>query len=321
MSRMEEHQLRHVFFPYADDRSTEVVAKGRRFVYYTTAETAYRIIRSKEIWMRSTSTMNDYLEVEHGFDCLNAAYKSESGTLLREAIDSYFPGLTEEVVADFNAWLPGIRRDTYVTCLSEHLEEEDRNGRLSMWRAYGGTAGVAVVINTAALFMQNDTIGVFASPVAYWTQEQVEAELRRIADRIRVNAEYVSSLGRTTTRAVVFNMFYFAILCTKHPGFSEEREWRIIASPQMYESPLLTQAVEVVRAIPQTVQKLRFANHAEAGIVGLELADLLNRLIIGPCEFPDVVLKALRQLLAEAALPEPERLLYVSEIPLRLPQS
>lgn len=321
MSPMEEHQLRHVFFPYADDRSTEVVAKGRRFVYYTTAETTYRIIKNKEIWMRSTRTMNDYSEVEHGFDCLNAAYKSESGMLLRKAIDSCFPGLTEEVVADFNAWLPGIRRDTYIACLSEHLEEEDHSGRLSMWRAYGGTAGVAVVINASALFMQNDGIGVFASPVAYWTQEQVETELRRIAERILANAQYVRDLGRDPTRAVVFNLFRFATLCTKHPGFSEEREWRIIASPLMHNSPLLTQAVEVVRAVPQTVQKLRFANHAEAGIVGLELSDLLNRLIIGPCEFPDVVLKALHQLLAEAALPEPEHLLYVSEIPLRLPQS
>ena len=320
MTPMEEHQLRHVFFPYADDRSKEVIAQGHRFVYYTNAETAYRIIRNREIWMRSTSTMNDYSEVEHGFACLNAAYKSESGTMLRGAIDACYPGLSEEVVAHFNAWLPGIRSDTYITCLSEHLSEEDRNGRLSMWRAYGGKAGVAVVINTAALFLQADGIGVFASPVAYWTQEQVEAELRRVAERIRENSQYVSSLGRETTRGIVFNMFRFALLCTKHPGFAEEREWRIIASPPMHSSPILTQSVEVIRKIPQTVQKLQFANNPEAGIVGLALPDLLNRLIIGPCDYPVVVLQALRQVLQEAEVPQADGLIYVSDIPLRIPQ-
>ena len=41
------------------------------------------------------------------------------------------------------------------------------------------------------------------------------------------------SLGRETVSASAFNMLRFAVLCTKHPGFLEEREWRIIASPRM----------------------------------------------------------------------------------------
>lgn len=316
---MDENQLRHIFFPYTDDRTREVTENGHRFVYYTTAETAFRIIKNKEIWMRNTSTMNDYLEVEHGFGCLNAAYKSDSGVNFRETFDSIFPGLTEEVVAKFNSWLPGIRRDTYISCVSEHLEEEDQNGRLSMWRAYGGNAGVAVVINPAAMFMQNDAVNVFASPVAYWTQAQVEIELQRIARRIREYADDVGALDRSVAANVLFNMFRFAVLCTKHPGFSEEREWRVIASPLMHPSPLLTQTVEIIRGTPQTVQKFGFINHPDAGITGLELPEILNRVIIGPCEFPDVIRKALHQLLLEGAIPEPERLLYTSDIPLRQP--
>lgn len=316
---MEENQLRHIFFPYTDDRTKEVAEKGRRFVYYTTAETAFRIIKNREIWMRNTSTMNDYLEVEHGFECLNAAYKSESGMTFRETMDSIFPGLTEEVVAKFNAWLPGIRRDTYITCVSEHLAEEDQNGRLSMWRAYGGHAGVAVVINPEVMFLQNDSVNVFASPVAYWTQAQVEDELQRVSRRIREHADEVRALDREVAAAVLFNMFRFAVLCTKHPGFSEELEWRVIASPLMNPSPLLTQSVEVIRGTPQTVQKLGLTNLPDLGVVGLELSEILDRLIIGPCEFPDVIRKALHQLLREREIAEPENLLYVSDIPLRLP--
>ena len=36
------------------------------FAYYTTADTAYKIIKNKEIWMRNSSLLNDYKEVKFG---------------------------------------------------------------------------------------------------------------------------------------------------------------------------------------------------------------------------------------------------------------
>jgi hypothetical protein len=61
-------RLKHIFFPYMDLRTREVIAAGGRFVYYTTADTATSILKHRQIWMRSTTTMNDYMEVEHGFE-------------------------------------------------------------------------------------------------------------------------------------------------------------------------------------------------------------------------------------------------------------
>lgn len=269
--------------------------------------------------MRDTSTMNDFLEVEHGFQCLNAAYGSNSGKALRDAIDMHYPDLSAEVLAKFNKWLPAIRQGTYLTCVSEHFDGEDQNGRLSMWRAYGGKAGVALVINPKMMFLPNENIGVFASPVAYWTQPEVEGELLRISQRINENAEFVRGLTREVARDILFNMYHFAVLCTKHPGFSEEREWRIIASPSMYPSPLLNQSIEVIHGTPQTIQKLQLRNHTEKGIVGLDPPEMLNRVIIGPCEYPGVIRRALHQALLGASVSEPEHLIGVSDIPLRAP--
>ena len=39
--------------------------------------------------------------------------------------------------------------DTYLTSISEHRNKEDTFGRLSMWRAYGETTGVALVMNNS----------------------------------------------------------------------------------------------------------------------------------------------------------------------------
>jgi hypothetical protein len=82
-----------------DQKARAVIAAGSRVVYYTTADTATSILRNRQIWMRSTTTMNDYMEVEHGFECLDAAYKAEAGNIFNEALKTCFPGLAEEVMS------------------------------------------------------------------------------------------------------------------------------------------------------------------------------------------------------------------------------
>src|SRR5882724_6602693 len=141
-----QSQLMKIFFPHEFQRTLDALNSRRRFVYYTTADTAISIIPNREVWMRKTSLMNDYREIEHGFDCLNAAYKKHSESL-KAVLNGMFPGFYDKLEEKFNAWLPSFRLDTYITCVSEHDDTEDRHGRLSMWRAYGGMTGVALVVN------------------------------------------------------------------------------------------------------------------------------------------------------------------------------
>lgn len=311
-------RIRRIFFPYTDERTVDLKSRKRRFVHYTSAETACRILQNRQLWMRGTSTMNDYLEVEHGFDCLNAAYKSDAGKSFTSTLNALHPNVVDEAVAAFNEWLPRIRQGTYIACFSEHLDEEDQHGRLSMWRAYGRNSGVALVINPGVMFLQNENTGLVASPVAYWTQSQVEAELKVIADRVNADQGYVRSLGREFVRALAFTMFRFAVLCIKHPGFAEEREWRVIASPSLHPSPLLTPSIEIVGGVPQAVQKLEFRDRPDLSIQGLEIRDVLNRVIIGPNEFPVALTDALAQLLQGAFGSNSVPDVAVSRIPVRL---
>ncbi len=298
-------------------RTRDVIAAGGRFVYYTTADTAARILANRHVWMRSTTAMNDYMEVEHGFDCLNASYKAEPGKIFNSALDACFPGLAAELLELFNAWLPNIRQDTYLLCVSEHLPEEDAHGRLSMWRAYGGQAGVALVLNGGVMFRESHALGAYASPVAYLTPDAFADDFTRIAEAIKSEAAHIRTLDRDTIKTHAFNMLRFAVVCTKHPGFHEEREWRVVASPAMYPSDLLSSSVEIVRGIPQTVLKIDLQDHPDRGLTGLALPELLDRIIIGPCEFPLVVVKAFRNLLTDARVPEPGSKIFVSGIPLR----
>lgn len=266
--------------------------------------------------MRNTAAMNDYLEVEHGFECLNASYKAAPFNI---AINACFPGLADEVRNFFNSWLPSIRRDTYITCVSEHLATEDQHGRLSMWRAYGGQTGVALVLNGAVMFSKSNVLNIFSSPVAYLSPNAFAAQFEQIAKNMESEVDYVKSLGREAVKQIVFNMLRFAVLCTKHPGFHEEREWRVVASPAMHPTPHVTLTVEVVRGTPQTVVKLGLQNHPVQGLVGLAMPELLNRIIIGPCQFPEIIRSAFHRLLEEVGVAEAEKKIIVSDIPLRQP--
>ena len=61
------HQL---FFPYAIAQQERIRKEGTRFVHYTNAQAAMNILRTQEVWMRESSCMNDFMEVQHGYECV-----------------------------------------------------------------------------------------------------------------------------------------------------------------------------------------------------------------------------------------------------------
>lgn len=312
-------QLKEIFLPFSSEAERRIRNSGGRFVYYTTAETAYRILSNHEIWMRSTLTMNDYMEVRHGTDCVLEAYSSAHGKALNAALDRCQPGLAEEVESMFRAWTPGFSGDTFVTCVSEHQNTEDEHGRLSMWRAYGGQSGVAIVLNGAVMFQDTNALAAYASPVAYMNASDVEQQFKRVAAGMEANFELLRSQERAALRSRAFQMLRYASICTKHPGFSEEREWRIVASPIIEASDRMPLEIEVVRGVPQAVLKIKLEDQPDRGLVGLALPQLIDRIIIGPTEYPVVIRRALFHLLELAAVPDPAKKIFNSGIPLRQP--
>jgi hypothetical protein len=160
-------RLNEVFFPYSTAKFRDVRERGTRFVHYTRADAAISIIRNKEVWLRKSTTMNDFMEVEHGIECLQQAYRDTSGEALRKTLEYLSPGAIDKFHALFDGWLPHFRNQTYLMCLSEHDDSEDNLGRLSMWRAYGSSAGVALVLNNNPFVSDSNALDVYTSPVRY----------------------------------------------------------------------------------------------------------------------------------------------------------
>lgn len=314
---MDSQKIRSIFFPIACNAIEDAKRLGNRFAYYTTAEVAYSVLRNKRIWMRSTTTMNDYMEVQYGQNLLLNAINGKPGQTLKVAVDACHSGLFEEARLLVLAWLPGFMADTFITCVSKHLPEEDVLGRLSMWRAYGGKTGVALIFNGDVFALQTDALGAYSSPVSYFDANQFSAAMALVAANIALEKEYVSSLPRERVKNTLFTMFRFAVLCTKHPGFAEEQEWRIVASPALHQSSLLESEIAVVRGVPQPILKIPLENFPEHNITGLAVPQLIRRVIIGPCDFPHVTSRSLWTALAHSNVASPERIIIQSNIPLR----
>jgi hypothetical protein len=116
-----------------------------------------------------------------------------------------------------------------------------------MWRAFGRTTARVALVLTAPL-----TSGVSArlnflfSPVAYFTPAQLNVEMREVIANIGDNRDFLSGLERQRLLAMAFTMLVAGVVCLKHEGFHEEREWRIIYSPKRSPAPLITSSIEVI---------------------------------------------------------------------------
>lgn len=60
----------------------------------------------------------------------------------------------------------------------------------------------------------------------------------------------------------------FAVLSTKHVGFNEEREWRVIYRPFEFASAAVVEKVVAIRSTPQLVYQLPLASPPGMNIPG-----------------------------------------------------
>ena len=314
---LEFERLMGIFHPFMLREWNRVNNSGIKFVHYTSADTAAKIIKSQQVWMRNISCMNDFSEVEHGLKILVTIWDAPIGQHLRRNLDAIFAGLSEELGFLFGRWSHDIRHNSFLSCFSEQKENEYQYGRLSMWRAYGGTSGVAMIMNNDPFLTPSDALGVYASPVLYADKNEFEARFNEVSNNLEMHREHLRSMERSIVLDRMFNVLRMAVLCTKHPGFLEEREWRVIYTTGLARSDRITQDVEVIRNVPQAVYKIPLRDVPDEGLTGISIAKLIHRILIGPTDYAQAVKHAFIKLLLEQGVADAELKVWTSDIPLR----
>jgi|HubBroStandDraft_1064217.scaffolds.fasta_scaffold00328_3 hypothetical protein len=290
-----------------------------RFVHYTDATAALSILDNKRMWMRNTTCMADYREVQHGYDIMHGFFgQSQNANDFHAALDFCAPHAARQALALFDGWWEWIRRETYIISVSEHDSSEDDFGRLSMWRAFGGNATrVALIFDIPWYTGGTQALNVSFSPVSYMDKETFHSALHDIIAKIQINADYLRPLGAELIKSYVFNLLRWGVTCVKHPAFHEEREWRAIYSPTMPGSVPMTASTRVIGGVPQAVYEFPLDETVSPTLYGIHLPKVLTRIIIGPTQYEWAVPRAFVDALERCGVSDASARVHLSKIPLR----
>ena len=86
-----------IFEPGALEEYQNVLARNTRFAYYTSADTAMKVLQSEELWFRNAMVMNDFFEISYGLELIQRTFSGPAGERFREAVDDISERAIESV--------------------------------------------------------------------------------------------------------------------------------------------------------------------------------------------------------------------------------
>lgn len=210
------------------DSSAEYWNEKPLLAHYTSVPVLEAILRNDELWFSNPLFMNDIEEIRFGFNEgvklfltsqeIEKACKKPSLEILRERFSEYCAQFSNDHVLD-----------TYVFCLSEH-KRENLDGILSMWRGYGGNGnGAAIVIDASKIPSSIDSPLIIAKVHYKSYDERLEWIKQRITQFAQLLATYNLPDEKLHVAALAFfHRLKLAAIFSKHSGFDEEKEWRVV---------------------------------------------------------------------------------------------
>jgi hypothetical protein len=292
-----EPVLQAVLWP--DMQPQPVPGEVPLLAHYTSIQTLERISQTGEIWFSNPLYMNDVDELRYGMNLGLHAVRSHAG--LRDALPrDHYNALVDAFDALYTAFDNDSAFDVYVFSCSEHDDEIGDDGLLSMWRGYGGDGnGVAIVFDMARL-LAPDSSPLLLRKVQYLSYEQSE---QWMAQKLQAFATALAGLAAPADRmavaaAALFERIKLFALFTKHRGFHEEREWRMVYLRERDVQDALTQQLHYAIGSRGIEPRLRFTTSTlGAAHDGPRLQDAVQRIILGPVLATPLALRSVARML------------------------
>jgi hypothetical protein len=251
--------------------------------HYTNASGLLGIISTGRLWMTDIEFLNDAAELAY-------ARKTVLGDL-RARADELAPvprddegwgdanGLRAAMLRSIAGELerspqaqPSTTYHVYAACFCENGD------LLSQWRAYGGDRGYAIGFRTASLLEASTSLGVHFTKVTYG----LEAARPYLDAMLEAVPQHVAGFPGATGNIKLMTLVLPTVAAIKDPTFAEEQEWRLLSAAWGLSKALLFRPGSV-GLVP----------YIEVGLPDNAVA----RVIVGPGQYPDVRISAVRQLL------------------------
>ena len=317
--------IHRIFDPLWEDYlrpENQFFNKQPLLAHYTTIQVLEKIIAHEELWFANPLFMNDFEEVQFGL--LNA------GQLIferREQVGAACktPERAQIFEAAWSSCLEKFRNehlpDTYIFCLSEH-GKDDYDGALSMWRGYGANGnGAALVIDAAHLKAEAEWSPFICAQVQYGTVAARRSWLLQRFETFEhlLAKSSISNQDLPVAAAALFERIKFFALFTKHYGFAEEKEWRIVYMPERDEANRLNVLFHYWIGMRGVEPKLRYKIAPIKGVTAKDfsLAKLTERILLGPTTSSPLAKSSILRMLDVLGKAQFKSKVHASSIPFR----
>lgn len=255
-------------------------AKRPLLAHYTSVDVLEKILKSGEIWFSNPLFMNDWEELQYGMNSGATAFRTNAHIAEATQTAETLGELISNFDSLFNDFDAKHALDTYVLCLSVHPPENE-DGILSMWRGYGaGGGGVAIVFDSSKI-AQIDGFPLMVGVVTYasrldremWIEDKLEKLARVLSSHPLTSENLRLAAYHWIERLKLFSLF------TKHDGFREEQEWRIVYMSERDPKREYTEMLSYFISSKGVEPKLRLRL---SSLPGMSFSSLVERIILGP---------------------------------------
>jgi hypothetical protein len=266
--------------------------------HYTTAAGLLGILRSSTLWATDLRFLNDAQEAVYARELFVEAVRSAENPALQPG--HHLHHVAQSFGEDFARYktlvaeeLDSLHFPVYVTCFCESGD------LLSQWRAYGSDHGYAIEVKADALKTAAQQIAGYV-PLSLMQVRYGRDAATDVVSTAMQEMSKDTNLGHWGVHAHYMALRLTALLAgVKHPGFQEEREWRVVAAFE--EDPKFVEFRSTPMAIVPYIE------------IPLPM-DAIVTIRVGPGRHVDVREAGVRRLLRKVGCNAP---VEHSEVPLR----
>jgi hypothetical protein len=320
---MTNDELDVKFLLLSDDLNYFDYIKDNRplFAHYTSIQVLESIMRTDQVWFSSPLLMNDKQEMLHGLDLGTKLFNNSPEITQACATEPRAGALREYYRRYLEQFYAAHALQVYVFCLSEFRRNRP-DGLLSMWRGYGSNGHGAALVFDTGLIHRRDEIPMIISKVTYASDDERMLILRA---KFVQFAAALTSLGVSDDQLYIpafqiFNWVKVSALTSKHDGFKEEDEWRLIYMPERDKAHVLTPRISyfIGPRGPEPKLKMSIAPIPIPPIPAWGFAEILDRIVLGPALSNPLTRIAIERMLSECKKDHFIPKLYSSTIPFRM---
>ena len=306
---------------YADlKKEEEFYEKKPLLAHYTSLSNLESIFKHDEVWLSNPLFMNDFEEVRFGVIEGLEQIKASKNLRTSLLVDSNYDTFIRHYYSFFSLFAEEHVIDTYVFCLSLH-DQSDNDGKLSMWRGYGASGnGACIVLDSSKVLVLENSPFILAR-VHYATRQERREKIVSYVDQLSVIISTLQQSDEQIRLAAyyLFERIKLFALFTKHSGFTEEDEWRIVYLPDRDLKKMIYPMIDYWIGPKGIEPKLKLAlkeiPFGEKGAFSLK--KITDRIIVGPSTSSPMALKMVQKMLKKNSCDDLCNRVVASTIPFR----